>query len=177
MPPALGLIGLAGAWPALAARAGTSWAAPPWAGVGWVWLLLAAEIAGRGLYLPLVPGIPRPAVWTGSLSQTLHHLLATLVSTGVLAPGAGLGCRRGGAAVAGLGPSVAPSTSSGSSCGRRSWRRRPGAAMAAVHGSPRRRPPPRALGAVAAAAIALAPLRRRSGGSICVRVGLRPEFP
>ncbi len=93
--PALGLIGVAGAWPALAARAGRAGRAGPMqravlGAVGWVWLLLAGAVLGpgHGLYLPTVPGVPAPAVWIGSLSQTTGHLLPALVSTGVLLPAA-----------------------------------------------------------------------------------------
>jgi eukaryotic-like serine/threonine-protein kinase len=84
--PALGLIGLAGCWPAVAARATSSWRRAVLGAVGWVWLLLAGSIAGKGLYLPRVPGTPPPQVWVGSLPQTVHHVLAPLISTGVLAP-------------------------------------------------------------------------------------------
>ena len=84
--PALGLIGLAGCWPAVAARAATSWRRAVLGAIGWVWLLLAGAIGGRGLYLPRVPGTPPAHVWMGSLTQTVQHVLAPLVSTGVLAP-------------------------------------------------------------------------------------------
>jgi serine/threonine protein kinase len=86
--PALGLIGLAGAWPALAARAATSWRRAALGAIGWVWLLLAGSISGQTLYLPHIPDTPPARVWAGSLDQTVHHLLATFVSTGVLAPAA-----------------------------------------------------------------------------------------
>jgi serine/threonine protein kinase len=86
--PALGLIGLAGAWPALASRAGGTLRRAALGAVGWVWLLLAGAALGPAhvLYLPHVPGLPPPAVWIGSLSQTTGHLLPALVKTGVLAP-------------------------------------------------------------------------------------------
>ncbi|HEY5427752.1 MAG TPA: serine/threonine-protein kinase [Solirubrobacteraceae bacterium] len=86
--PALGLIGLAGAWPAVAARAATSWRRAVLGAVGWLWLLLCAPIVGRGLYLPMIGSSPRasPEAWTASLSQTAHHVLIPLVTTGVLAP-------------------------------------------------------------------------------------------
>jgi hypothetical protein len=158
--PALGLVGLAGAWPAVAARAGSAWARAALGAIGWVWLLLGAAIAGKALYLPRVPGIPLtppPQDWMSSPSATVTHLLAPLVSTGVLAP----------AAVWALGAMTLP------------WlvRRRSllldvlrvvawaaivvsctGAAIAAVHGSDSVGAPPTALlGAAAAAAVALAP--------------------
>jgi hypothetical protein len=40
------------------------------------------------LYLPDVPGVPPPAAWIGSLPQTTGHLLASLASSGVLVPAA-----------------------------------------------------------------------------------------
>jgi len=84
--PALGLIGLAGAWPALAARAGTSWRRAALGLTGWVWLLIAAPIAGRVLYLPHLPGTPPARLWIGSVGQAVHHVLVPLVSGAVLAP-------------------------------------------------------------------------------------------
>jgi len=84
--PALGLVGLAGAWPALAARATTPWRGAPLGAVGWLWVLLASAIAGKALYLPLVRGVPPPHAWMSSLSTTLDHLLRPEISAGVLAP-------------------------------------------------------------------------------------------
>jgi hypothetical protein len=86
--PALGLIGLAGAWPALASRAGGTVQRAALGAIGWVWLLLAGAAldSGHVLYLPHVPGLPPPAVWIGSLPQTTGQLLPVLVKTGVLAP-------------------------------------------------------------------------------------------
>jgi hypothetical protein len=84
--PALGLIGLAGAWPAAAARAATPWRRAALGAVGWIWLLLASAVAGKALYLPLVPGVAPPHAWMSSLSTTVDHLLRPEVSAGVLAP-------------------------------------------------------------------------------------------
>jgi hypothetical protein len=86
--PALGLIGLAGAWPALASRAPGPLQRAALGAIGWVWLLLAGAVLGRHpvLYLPAVPGVPPPAAWIGSLPQTTGHLLPAIVSSGVLAP-------------------------------------------------------------------------------------------
>ncbi len=84
--PALGLIGLAGAWPAIAARAPTMWRRAGLAGVGWIWLALAAPIAARVLYLPAVAGIPPPNDWSGSPAAAARDVLSPLLSAGVLAP-------------------------------------------------------------------------------------------
>jgi eukaryotic-like serine/threonine-protein kinase len=159
--PALGLIGLAGAWPALAARAGRAGLMQRAAlgAIGWLWLLLVGAVLGRDrvLYLPHVPGVPPPGIWIGSLPETTGHLLASLGTSGVLAP----------AAVWALAAVTAP------------WlvRRRTltldvvrvvvwsalvvsatSAAVSAVHGNDTVGPAPTAiLGAVACAAVALAP--------------------
>jgi eukaryotic-like serine/threonine-protein kinase len=156
--PALGLIGLAGAWPALAARAATSWRRAALGAIGWVWLLLAGSISGKTLYLPHIPGAPPAGVWAGSLDQTLHHLLATLVSTGVLVP----------AAVWALAAVVLPWLVGGRSPVLDVIRVVVWAAMLAsatsiaviaVHGSDRIGAAPSAtLGALAAAGVALVPL-------------------
>ncbi len=84
--PALGLIGLAGAWPAVAGRAATPWRRAALGAIGWIWLLLASAIAGKALYLPPVPGIAAPHAWMSSLSTTIDHLIRPEVSAGVLAP-------------------------------------------------------------------------------------------
>ncbi len=84
--PALGFIGLAGAWPAAAARATTPWRRATLGATGWIWLLLASAVAGKALYLPLVPDVAPPHAWMSSLSTTVHHLLRPEVSAGVLAP-------------------------------------------------------------------------------------------
>jgi hypothetical protein len=88
--PALGLIGLAGAWPALASRAGGAVQRAALGAIGWVWLLLAGAALDptHVLYLPHVPGLPPGGLWIGSLSQTTGHLLPALGKTGVLAPAA-----------------------------------------------------------------------------------------
>jgi serine/threonine protein kinase len=82
--PALGLFGLAGAWPALAARAPTAWRRAALGATGWIWLLLATPVAGRTLYLRELHGIPPPSNWAGSVSATLNHVLLPILSSGVL---------------------------------------------------------------------------------------------
>jgi hypothetical protein len=158
--PALGLVGLAGAWPAVAARARTAWARAALGAIGWVWLLLATAIAGKALYLTRVPGValtPPPQSWMSSPSATVDHLLSPLVSSGVLAP----------ALVWALAAIVLPWLVRGGSLLLDALRvlawaaivvAGTGAAMAAVHGSDVMGAPPSALiGAAAAAAVALAP--------------------
>ncbi len=86
--PALGLIGLAGAWPAIAGRAGGLWRRAALGGVGWLWVALASPLAGTDLYQqrPLRP--PLPPGWAGSLSTTIHEVLAPLLNSGALAAAA-----------------------------------------------------------------------------------------
>jgi serine/threonine protein kinase len=84
--PALGAVGLAGAWPAFAARARSAWARAALGATGWVWIVLGTELSGVNLYLRPPPGSPPPDQWTSSIGATLHHVLAPLVSSGALAP-------------------------------------------------------------------------------------------
>jgi len=84
--PALGALGLAGAWPALAARAASPWRRAELGLIGWAWLALASPLAGKGLYLPLSHGTPPPGAWTTSLYDTVHHVLSPLLASGTLAP-------------------------------------------------------------------------------------------
>jgi hypothetical protein len=85
--PALGLIGLAGAWPAVAGLAGSLWRRAVLGAAGWVWVLVAGSITGRALYLDWVPSGAAPR-WDGSLSATLDQVIAPVIRSGVLAPAA-----------------------------------------------------------------------------------------
>jgi len=69
--PALAAIGLAGAWPAVAGLAGPAWRRATLAATGWWWLALASE------------------TYTSSTSDTVHHVLAPLLTIGTLV-GAGV---------------------------------------------------------------------------------------
>ncbi len=170
--PALGLIGLAGAWPAIAGRAGTAWRRGAVGALGWMWLLAAGAIAGRVLYLPRIPGAPGLDVWAGSLPETVHHLLPAPLSAGAVAP----------ALVWGLGAAVVPWLVCGRSAAADFVRvvvwaailvSATGVAIAVTHGAGRVGAAPDAvIGAIAGAALALAPLAMklwrealRSGGS------------
>jgi serine/threonine protein kinase len=84
--PALGLIGLAGAWPALAARAATPWRRAALGGIGWVWLVVAIPVAGRALYLPIVAGAAPESAWAGSPATLAHRMLSPVLTSGALAP-------------------------------------------------------------------------------------------
>jgi serine/threonine protein kinase len=84
--PALGLLGLAGAWPALAGRATTVWRRAALGFTGWIWLVLAAPVANRVFYLPLLPGTPALRDWAGSPHETVHQVLTPMLTSGALAP-------------------------------------------------------------------------------------------
>ncbi len=84
--PVLGTLGLAGAWPALAARAGGTWQRAALGATGWIWVAAAGLLGGRGLYAGLVPGTPPRAVWMPSLYVTANHVLGPLLSSGLVAP-------------------------------------------------------------------------------------------
>jgi len=84
--PALGMLGLAGAWPALAARAGSAPRRAALGLIGWIWLALASPLVGTKLYVARARGTPPAETWTVSAGQTVHHVLAPLLSSGALAP-------------------------------------------------------------------------------------------
>jgi hypothetical protein len=85
--PGLGGLGLAGAWPALAGRAGSSaWRRAALGATGWLWLVLASPLAGKDLYLGRPAPAPSPAAWTASLQVAGHDVFGPLFSTGAFAP-------------------------------------------------------------------------------------------
>ncbi len=84
LAPALGLAGLAGAYPAVAGQA------PRWrqrfvlGALGYWWLALAEPLLGRRLWLGPAARTPPRAVWEGSVSSAASHVVGPLLSTGVL---------------------------------------------------------------------------------------------
>ena len=86
MAPALAALGLAGAWPALAARASCVWQRAALGAVGWIWLLLAGPLAGAGLYTRLPHEIPSRAIWTTSAHEAARHVITPLLGSAMLAP-------------------------------------------------------------------------------------------
>jgi hypothetical protein len=82
----LGIVGLAGAWPAIAARAGAGvWRRAALGATGYLWLALMAPLAGTGLYMKLPHGTPDPETWMASLAVTAQHVIKPLLTSGVLA--------------------------------------------------------------------------------------------
>jgi hypothetical protein len=84
--PALGAIGLAGAWPAVAGRARGPWVRAALGATGWAWIVLGTALSGVDLYLRSPPGSPPPDQWTRSVGAAVHQVLQPLVSSGALAP-------------------------------------------------------------------------------------------
>jgi hypothetical protein len=84
--PLLGVLGLAGAWPAIAARATTTRGRAVLGFTGWVWLVFAGRLAGTALYVQPPPGGPPHSVWSGSLYEALHNVLGGMISSGALSP-------------------------------------------------------------------------------------------
>jgi hypothetical protein len=84
--PALGLLSLAGAWPALAARAPTAWQRAALGAVGWVWLEFGTVLSARALYAGPPEATPQVGAWSTSPTGAFHEVVQPLVSSGALAP-------------------------------------------------------------------------------------------
>jgi hypothetical protein len=84
--PALGALGLAGAWPGLAARARGAPTRAALGAVGWTWTALGTSLSGTALYLRAPPGTPPASQWFASAGETVRHVLEPLLSSGALAP-------------------------------------------------------------------------------------------
>jgi len=81
---ALGLVGLAGAWPAVVGRSRfRAWERGMLAAAGYVWLIGAGALNGHALYAQ-TSRLPHPSVWTGSLAVALHDVLIGLVRSDAL---------------------------------------------------------------------------------------------
>ncbi len=84
LAPALGLAGLAGAFPGLAGQA-RSWRQRAMLGaLGYWWLTLAGPLLDRELWLPMPAGTPARTEWEGSLSLAATHVVAPALALGVL---------------------------------------------------------------------------------------------
>ncbi|MGZ4288311.1 MAG: protein kinase domain-containing protein [Solirubrobacteraceae bacterium] len=83
--PALGALSLAGAWPAIAARAASPWRRAALAMTGWVWLGTASCLANADLYAPRPATTPAASMWMPSVQRTVNHVLAPLAGTGMVA--------------------------------------------------------------------------------------------
>jgi hypothetical protein len=83
--PLLGLVSLAGAFPALAGQASTGWRRAVVGGLGAWWLLLAEPLAARTLLLGRAPGVRPHGEWAGSASAAVEHVLRPLATSGAVA--------------------------------------------------------------------------------------------
>ncbi|MBV9165793.1 MAG: serine/threonine protein kinase [Solirubrobacterales bacterium] len=84
--PVLGALGLAGAWPALAARSATVRGRATLGFTGWIWLVLAGRLGNTALYVRIPSGGPPRSLRNGSPYEVIHHVLGGLLSSGALAP-------------------------------------------------------------------------------------------
>jgi serine/threonine protein kinase len=87
LAPALGTIGLAGAFPALAGQRARWRARAATGALGYWWLLLAQPLVARVLWLwpPGSGGAPLPSGWGGSLARTGTDVLGPLLVPATLA--------------------------------------------------------------------------------------------
>jgi serine/threonine protein kinase len=84
LAPVLGLVGLAGAFPAVAGQA-TRWSErAALAALGYWWLTLSEPLLTRRLWLGPPLGTPARAVWEGSLGSAATHVVGPVLSVGVL---------------------------------------------------------------------------------------------
>jgi eukaryotic-like serine/threonine-protein kinase len=84
LAPALGVVGLAGAFPAIAGQA-TRWRERATLGaLGYWWTALAGPLLGRELWLREPAGTPARAVWESSLGSAAAHAIAPALTLGVL---------------------------------------------------------------------------------------------
>jgi serine/threonine protein kinase len=84
LAPALGVVGLAGVFPAIAGQA-SGWRKRLVLGaLGYWWTVLAEPLLARRLWLGAPAGTPSRHVWESSISSTASHVLGPMLSTGVL---------------------------------------------------------------------------------------------
>jgi hypothetical protein len=84
LAPVLGLVGLAGAYPAIAGQAARWRMRAAFGAVGYWWTMLAEPLFAQRLWLgPGASTPPRP-VWEGSLHSAAVHVLGPLLSVAVL---------------------------------------------------------------------------------------------
>ncbi len=84
LAPILGVVGLAGAFPAIAGQASRwRWRLAIGA-LGYWWLTLAEPLVNRRLWLGAAPGTPAHAAWESSIGTTASHVVEPMLSLGVL---------------------------------------------------------------------------------------------
>ncbi len=82
--PLLGVVGLAGAFPALAGQARRWQERLAIGALGYWWLTLAEPLLGRRLWLGPAASTPSRGTWEGSLQQAAAHVVGPAFSSGVL---------------------------------------------------------------------------------------------
>jgi hypothetical protein len=82
LAPLLGLVGLAGAFPALAGQARRWRQRFVLGALGYWWLLIAEQLLARRLWLGPHAGVPPHGAWEGSIASASSHVVAPLVSSG-----------------------------------------------------------------------------------------------
>ncbi len=81
---ALGVLGLAGAWPGLAGRATLRfWQRGLLGAAGFVWVAAADSLSAPPIF-SIRPPLPASSVWTASVPVTLHDVVSRLMTSGVL---------------------------------------------------------------------------------------------
>jgi eukaryotic-like serine/threonine-protein kinase len=84
LAPALGLVGLAGAFPAIAGQAAHWRTRASLGALGYWWLVLSEALLARTLWLG-PPSVLQPrSVWEGSFQSAATHVLGPILSLGVL---------------------------------------------------------------------------------------------
>jgi hypothetical protein len=84
LAPVLGLVGLAGAFPAIAGQASNWRERSALGALGYWWLTLAGPLLARNLWLGEPAGTPARATWEGSLSLAATHVIGSQLTLGVL---------------------------------------------------------------------------------------------
>ena len=84
LAPALGAIGLAPAYPAVAGQVSGAWRRAAVAATGAWWLLLAEPLLHRRLLLGVAAGTRDRASWQASVPDTVGHALVPLLRSGAL---------------------------------------------------------------------------------------------
>jgi serine/threonine protein kinase len=84
LAPTLGLVGLAGAFPALAGQASRWHWRLVLGALGYWWLTLAEPLLDRHLWLGVATGTPAHAAWESSIGATASHVVGPMLSLGVL---------------------------------------------------------------------------------------------
>ncbi len=84
LAPALGAVGLAAAFPALAGPRARLARRAALGALGYWWLILAEPLLDRRLWLGVPAGTPARVVWEGSLSSAATHVVGPSLGLGVL---------------------------------------------------------------------------------------------